>query len=703
AEAHEAPLGSAGLVSSLGAEVMNARDLTLPIGNLTLNHMTTAGQPRSRRYLARSILEGMACALRANAEQIEAVSSSAAEVVRMTGGLSRNALLSQIASDVFGRPVEVTAVTEASALGAAICAGAGAGLFGDLEEGAAAIVRVAREHEPHAERSAFYADFYDNWNELRLSRAASDAQASAFAIRALASAASAPQAQVGGFRPRILVAADLDEEGLEALREIGDVEYQSYREAMRLLAGPGLVEALEGVHVFVTEVDVVDAASLLAARDLRVIGVCRGDVVNVDLEACTALGIPVIHTPGRNADAVADLTLAFLLMLARKLREADAFLREPGGEAGDMGRMGHAFGKFQGRELWRKTVGLVGLGAVGRKVVERLRPFGARCLAFDPLLAEDAVRLAGAEPVSLETLLRSSDFVSLHAGVSDESRGLLGAQQFALMKQGSYLVNTARAALVDEEALASALESGQLGGAAIDVFAQEPPAWDHPLLKLPNLIATLHVGGNTQEVATHQGRIIAEELERLRGGQAPRHALNPETLAGFRWDESRPEPSAELAEKLGKCPGPAVSDIQQEQGALQPAATPAATAAVTLAPGSAAAQMRTALEDILRSFLARIAADEAMKAFAEGAEGVTLHFTLRDLGSEFHIGFGAGQVIAEMGAPATQAPVQLKMRADLLDGMFTGRSNAMQAAMNGELSFSGDTAKAMTLTHIQDD
>ncbi len=305
----------------------------------------------------------------------------------MTGGLSRNALLTQIASDVFGRPVEVTAVTEASALGAAICAGAGAGVFRDLEEGAAAIVRVAREHEPDAERSAFYADLYANWNELRLSRAASDAQASGFAIRALASAAAAPQARVCEFRPRILVTADLDEEGLEALRGIGDVEYQSYREAMRLLAGPGLVEALEGVHVFVTEVDVVDAASLLAARDLRVIGVCRGDAVNVDLEACTALGIPVIHTPGRNADAVADLTLAFLLMLARKLREADAFLREPGGEAGDMGRMGQAFGKFQGRELWRKTVGLVGLGAVGRKVVERLRPFGARCLAFDPQLA----------------------------------------------------------------------------------------------------------------------------------------------------------------------------------------------------------------------------------------------------------------------------------------------------------------------------
>ena len=330
----------------------------------------------------------MAYGLRANLEQAEAAAGCRAAAVRLSGGVSRSAFFAQLLADVLGRPVEVTAVHEASALGAALCAGVGAGVFADLREGAARQVRIARRCEPRAA------------GERALRRALPGLERAARGARRVRRQGGRPRAarsrehgdrRAGaagrrGYRPRILVAADLDEEGLAALRRIGDVEAQSFRTAMRLLTGPSLARALEGVQIFVTEVDVVNAEALVEADDLRVVAVCRGDAVNVDLEACTELGIPVIHTPGRNADAVADLTLAFLLMLARKLAEANAFLREPGGKAGDMGRMGRAFARLQGRELWRKTVGLVGLGAVGRKVVERLRPFGARCLVHDPFL-----------------------------------------------------------------------------------------------------------------------------------------------------------------------------------------------------------------------------------------------------------------------------------------------------------------------------
>ena len=365
-------------------------------------------------------------------------------------------------------------------------------------------------------------------------------------------------------RPRILVTAELDAASLDRLRALGDVEVASYREKRRLLKGEALVEALVGVEIFVTEVDVVDAASIAALPDLRVIATCRGDAVNVDADACRAWGIPLLHAPGRNADAVADLTLAFALMHARKLASATTFLRTGDIEAGDLGAMGRAFATLRGRELWRKTIGIVGFGAVGRRVARRFAACGARVLASDPFVTAESAARDDARLVPLAQLLAESDFVSLHAAVTDETRGLIGEAELRAMPPHACLINTARAALVDEAALLAALASGQIAGAALDTFPVEPPGSDDPLLALDRVLVTPHVGGNTADVAAHQGAIVAADLEALLAGEAPRHALDAEVAAAFRLDAPRPEPTDAERVALGAGAAPAVTDLERD-------------------------------------------------------------------------------------------------------------------------------------------
>ena len=739
AEAAKSPPGALGILSTVGADVMNARNMGLPIGNLTLTHMMAADDPSRRRHLARAILEGLAYALRANAEQMLSVAGIEQPALALAGGMSSSHLWTQIVSDVLNVPVRVSVTTEATALGAAMCAGVGAGAFRDLAEGAEVLGRAGRGHSPDAQQARIYQGLYADWAQLREARAEADELAAGFALQALMGAPTpetAPPEPL--FRPRILITADLDEASLAQLRELGHVEYASYRGAMRLLSGPDLVEELSGYHVFITEVDVVDADVLQQLPDLRAVIVCRGNVVNVDIPACTSLGIPVINTPGRNADAVADLTLAFMLMLARKLPEAITFLYEAGAEPGDMARMGIAHRELQGHELWGRTVGLVGLGAVGRGVAQRLRPFGPRVLAYDPFVSPDEGALTGVELVSLGTLLKESDFVSLHAAVTDDSRGLVGGAELAQMKPGAFLINTARAALVDDEALVEALRSGHLGGAALDVFSVEPPGSDDPLLAMPNVITAPHVGGNTFEVAAHQGLIAADTVLRLVRGERPSHVLNPETLTAFRWEGPREPAAAEAVDKLDERPGPAVSDLEQakrpalesepaeptvsapelreEQGVtdrigkglarlrglrdrLSRKAAPVSGPTEEVSAGKASgAQM----ERVLRAFIGHVVNDPAMQEFASG-QSLTIHYVLSDLGLEFYTGFHEGEVSGDIGAPPEQAQVRLKMRADVLDGMFTGRTNATRAAMTGKLSFSGDTRLAMGMQRIQND
>jgi autoinducer 2 (AI-2) kinase len=309
---------------------------------------------------------------------------------------------------------------------------------------------------------------------------------------------------------------------------------------------------------------------------------------------------------------------------------------------------------------------------------------------------------------------------------------MINAQALALMKPGAYLINTARAALIDDQALIDALESGHLGGAALDVFAVEPPSSDDPLLQFENVITTPHIGGNTYEVGAHQGHIVAGELRRLLQGKRPVHLLNPEAMARFSWTGERAV-SQETLDKLATSPGPGVSDLQiEEQKAKEPAATKPPQAPpqaphkkeenkggllggikklfggesdgeeqltqTTAAGDEVAENMRNVLED----FLARITRDEKLTNFSQGKE-VVMRFLLSDMEQVFYLSFLNGVVDAGLGEPPGEHDVSLKMAADTLDGMFTGRIGGMKAAMTGKLSFSGDTGKAMAFQRIQND
>ncbi len=307
---------------------------------------------------------------------------------------------------------------------------------------------------------------------------------------------------------RALVTAEFTADGERRLAALGyDVVRAGWGVTRQALDREAYVAAARGAALLVTEIEVVDADVLDRLPDVRVVATARGGPVNVDLDACAARGIPVISTPGRNADSVADFTIGLLLSLARGIAAADRHLRDRGWLVdGELPYL-----HFRGPELARCTLGLVGLGAVGRRVRQRAENgFGMRVLFSDPYVA-------GSTP--LEELLAASDVVSLHCPRTPETRGLLDARRLALLRPSAYVLNTAGGGMVDETALAEALTAGRLAGAALDVFATEPLPRDSPLLSAPNLVLTPHLAGAADDVVAHSTEIICTELERLPAGR----------------------------------------------------------------------------------------------------------------------------------------------------------------------------------------
>jgi D-3-phosphoglycerate dehydrogenase len=260
------------------------------------------------------------------------------------------------------------------------------------------------------------------------------------------------------------------------------------------------------------------------AQRLRIVGVSRGGALNINLQAATERGIPVVNAPGRNAQAAVEYTLGMMLAESRGIARAHTVLRE-GVWEGKLTRY-----ELAGRELQGQTIGLVGFGASAQALVPYLHPFGVKLLAYDPYIDPDRFAQLNVSGVDLDTLLRESDIVSIHARVTPQTRGLIGARELALMKPTARLINTARGPLLDYNALYEALRDGRIGGAALDTFAEEPPPADWPLLRLPNVTLTPHLAGNTRESAERGAQMVAEDVANFLARRPLLHCMNGREL-----------------------------------------------------------------------------------------------------------------------------------------------------------------------------
>jgi D-3-phosphoglycerate dehydrogenase / 2-oxoglutarate reductase len=308
--------------------------------------------------------------------------------------------------------------------------------------------------------------------------------------------------------------------GFAKLRELTDVVYDPWIEQapLRIYSPEQLAERITGESAEIVVVESDSVRGPVFEQGVRVIASTRGDPNNVDIAGATAAGIPVLNTPARNADAVAEMTVALLLAATRHVLTADADVR-----SGNIFRDGSIpYQRFRAAEIAGLTAGLVGLGAVGRATQWRLSGLGLRVIAHDPY-NPDARH-------SLDELLSEADVVSLHAPVTEDTAGMIGAREFAAMRDGVVFLNTARAQLHDTDALVDALAAGKVGAAGLDHFVGEWLPVDHPLVAMPNVVLTPHIGGATFDTEARQAQMVADDLEALLSGRRPVHIVNPEVL-----------------------------------------------------------------------------------------------------------------------------------------------------------------------------
>ncbi|GAA4054186.1 MULTISPECIES: phosphoglycerate dehydrogenase [Agromyces] len=333
-------------------------------------------------------------------------------------------------------------------------------------------------------------------------------------------------------KPVVLIAEELSPATVDALGP--DFEIRNVDGTDR----PALLEAIADAHaILVRSATKVDAEAIAAGRSLKVIARAGVGLDNVDIKAATTAGVMVVNAPTSNIISAAELTVGHILSLARHIPAAHAALAQ-----GEWKRSA-----YTGVELYEKTVGIIGLGRIGALIAARLQAFGVEVIAYDPYITAARAQQLGVQTVTLDELLERSDFITIHMPKTPETTGMIGAEQLAKMKPTAFVVNVARGGLIDEEALHDALVAGTIAGAGLDVFVQEPPK-ESPLLALPNVVVTPHLGASTDEAQEKAGVSVAKSVRLALAGELVPDAVN---VAGGVIDPYV-RPGIPLVEKLGQ-------------------------------------------------------------------------------------------------------------------------------------------------------